>query len=1100
MQLQAVRRAGLPSFQIACLKEQPRMARSPAPISPATFSTFGALLRYLRRRQRLTQIELAIATGYSTAQISRLEQNQRLPNPSTLHALFIPALALEDAPDMAARLLELALAAHDQRDAAAGPPVPAQAVAANLADPQPQIAPSPPVTLPGTHILVMKLYLPRPRPDRVARPRLLSRLDAVLHVPLTLVSAPAGFGKSTLLADWLRQELRIENAELRTSPSASDSQFSIFNSQFKVAWLALDAGDNDPITFLRYLIAAFQTIAPSVGGTALAMLQGPPPAAETLIRVLLNDLAALPHESVLVLDDYQLITTPAIHAALTVLLEHLPPMLHLILATRADPPLPLARLRARGQLVELRAADLRFTPDEAVAFLTEVMGLPLTLADVLALEARTEGWIAGLQLAALAMRDRDDLAGFISAFTGSHRFVVEYLATEVFERQPAHLQEFLLQTAILDRMCGPLCDAILGIENEKLKIEKTSVESQPSQFSIFNSQFSNSYSQLILDQLERANLFLVPLDDERRWYRYHHLFGEVLRGRLLAGATPAEIGRLHQRASAWFARQGSIEEAIQHALAAGQPAQAAHLVEQHAEAMILGSQITTLHRWLGLLPQELVYSRCRLAIASAGVQMTVGNMAAVEPLIQAAERAQSASGSAGRQEPAPSSAEATDTGWLDDVAAVAGTLRSIVARAQNDLPRAIALARASLVQLPRQFLFLRSSAAWNLGMAYWSNGELAGAGDAFAEVWADSQSPDHMHGRIVAASSLGQIWIIQGRLREAEQLYRRSLQESMAAGVPVPSVGMIHVGLGDVLREWNDLDAATQLVTKGIELGKQFGNGDLLASGYITLARVKQAQGEQAAAAMAFAQAQQLTPGDVFSPAAAHHARLWLAHGDVAAAERWAQRNGLDIDTAASYQHETEHIVLARILIARHAFRDALALLDRLVPAAKAGGRSASLIEIGILRALAHHAHGDRAAALTALEQALALAEPEGYVRIFVDEGAPLAELLTWFSRSLAAAPLRPYIDRLLAAFGGAIPQTLRSPAMPTAAPMPETLNAREREVLGLFANALSNQAIADRLVVARSTVKWHINNLYSKLGVTTRAEALARAKELDLL
>ena len=955
------------------------------------------------------------------------------------------------------------------------------------------------------NLLATKLFVPRPRPNAVRRARLLVRLDAALHTPLTLVAAPAGFGKTTVLADWLAArsfELRVKSSELAQTEDTQNSKLITHNST--VAWLSLDDGDNDPGTFLRYLIAAFQTIAPTVGGTTLALLSAPqPPGPETLLRLLLNDLAALAQESLLVLDDYHLITTPAIHTAMTVLLDHLPPTLHLVIATRADPPLPMARLRARGQLVELRAADLRFTIDEAAAFLTEVMVLPLTAVDVAALEARTEGWIAGLQLAALAMQDHRDLSGFIRAFTGSNRFVVDYLAAEVFARQPAHVQTFLLHTAILDRLCGPLCDAVMGVAEQVVRDRDRQVASA-------TPHPRAAYTQALLEALERANLFLVPLDDQRRWYRYHHLFGEVLRERLLSGAAAADVAALHQRASAWFAQQGFVEEAIQHALAAGAPAQAAHLVEQHAEAMIMRSQITTLQRWIEALPEEVVYSRHRLAIAAAGVQMTVGNFPAVEPLIQAAERAQSARVIVGPQEMATPPVPAGDLGWLDDVAGTAGTLRSFVARAQNDLPRAIALARTALDQLPKQFLFLRSSVAWLLGAAYSTSGDLAAAGEAFVEVWADSRSPEQLHSRIMAASSLGQIRIIQGRLREAAQLYRQSLQESMAATVPVPSVGMIHVGLGEVLREWNNLDGATRHLTEGIVLGKLFGSADVLVATYTTLARVKQAQGDHTAASELLAQAHQFTPGLVHTLDSSQRIRALLAHGDSSAVADWVTRNGIDSNTPISYQHETEQIILTRVLVRRAAYAEALGLLERLAAATEAGGRIGTLIEVLVLQALAYRALGDRHRALTALEQALTLAEGEGYVRIFVDEGAPIAELLAQSAARTTPDDIRhSYIARLLSAF----PEQQRAAwhsrssivPVPASAPersnaLVEPLNEREREVLRLFAAALSNQAIADRLVVARSTVKWHINNLYSKLGVSSRAEALARAKELGLL
>ena len=1115
------------------------MARSTTAPDPATFSSFGAILRYLRRRQRLTQIELAIATGYSTAQISRLELNQRLSNPATLDALFVPALGLSDEPELVARLHELARAAPDQRGApadaggGAGAPRPDGSIGDGT-DQQPGMPPAPAAS-PGAAapMLVTKLYLPRPRPDLVARPRLRERLDAAFDAPLTLVSAPAGFGKTTLVADWLQSGIRDRGSGVRKAGGAAEAQAApvwpddvdlepwhpkpedgtsrretrnSYRSDPRpltpdpsVAWLSLDTGDSDLATFLRSLIAAFQRIAPAVGGTTIALLQGPqPPDPDTPLRLLLNDLTALPRDSVLVLDDYHLISTPAVHTALGVLLDHLPPQLHLVIATRADPPLPLARLRARGQLVELRAAEVRFTRDEAATFLTQVMGLPLSGAEVAALESRTEGWIAGLQLAALAMRDRSDLAGFIGAFTGSNRFVVDYLAEEVFERQPPHLQSFLLHTSILDRLCGSLCDAVMGAAEHAPRGAAQHASSRP-----IPGDSQAAYTQVVLEELERANLFVVPLDDDRRWYRYHQLFGEVLRERLVRGAAVEELRTLHHRASTWYAAHGLIEEAIRHALDAGMPDRAADLIEDRAELLIRQSEFIILRRWLAYLPEAVIEQRHRLALVLSAVLMTTGDFAAVERWHEAAERKRPTDAHIalrdGLEGSQPDAADAPDAGWLDDVPGVVLTHRSMMARAQNNLPHAITLGQAALEHLPTQFVFRRSIASWNLGMAQLLSGDLAAADASFAQMWSGVHTPEHLYTRIVAVYSQAQIRVIRGRLLEAAQLYQATLALAAQAG-PLPAVGMLHIGLADVLREWNMLDAATQHVMTGLALCREFGQLDVQAAGHAVRARLYQASGDQPAADAELAHIERNPPQGIFDRWSEPRARAWLAHGQVEQAEQWAIRNGAGVDTPASYHHEIEQLVLARVLLARNERAQALALLDRVRSSSEAGGRFGAVLEALVLQAIALDALGDRPTAVETLQRALVLAEPAGYIRLFVDEGAPLATLLTLLSRTPPAAPLQPYLQRVRAAVSAGMHADDAAPTGPAPASLAEPLNAREQEVLRLFADALSNQEIADRLVVARSTVKWHINNLYSKLGVSTRAAALARAKELNLL
>jgi LuxR family transcriptional regulator, maltose regulon positive regulatory protein len=1072
------------------------MASRDPVITPHSFATFGALLRYLRQRAHLSRVELARAAGYSESLIARLELDQRRPDVSAVHARFVPALDLEHEPAWVARLLALA---EDARRQAAAPIT--AAVAPPLQAAAPDLAP----------LLATKLFAPPPRPKIVPRSRLLAQLDRALTVPLTLLAAAAGSGKTTLLADWLSERQKVKGQ--RQKDDESDESFLPFTFDllpFKVAWLSLDAGENDLATFVRYLVAACQRLMSAAGQATLTLLQQPALlSASALLAPLVNDLATLPNASVLVLDDAHVLTAPEVHVGLAFLLDHLPPQLHLVIASREDPPLPLARLRARGQLVELRARHLRFTADESAAFLRETMGVPVTDTAAAALEARTEGWAAGLQLAALVLQNQPDSDGVVADLSGNNRYLVDYLAGEVLDRLPAHLKTFALQTSILERMCGELCDALLGLtEDERRKAKDESVDP----FVLRPSSFVDSYSQMILAELERRQLFIVPLDDERHWYRYHHLFADLLRARLRHGVGAEAVAALHRRASAWYEAQGLIEEAIQHALAAGAPEEAARLVEQRAEALLIGSEMATLRRWIERLPEEIVHRHHRLALAYAGARLIIGDVAAVEPLLQAAERTQSASGSVTLRNTAAHPANGADVGWLDDVTNSTRLLRSIVARAQNDLPRAILLARAALDNLPQQFVFMRSSVAWNLGMAYWSSGELGAAGDVFVEVWADNQSPDQVYLLSAAASSLGQIRVIQGRLREAAQIYRQALDHAAGVGGQVPGMGMVYVGLADVLREWNDLEQAIRHLTDALELGKLFGNLDVLAASYAIVARVKQVQGDFPAAAAAFAEADSITPGSVFDVGPSHRARVWLAMGDIAAAERWATRNGISGDSAVSYQYETEQIVLARVLLMRQAYAQALPALDRLVAATKAGGRIGATIEVLALQALAHQGSGDQQAALAALEQALTLAESEGYVRSFVDEGAPMARLLHTLH---AQGKMQAYVDKLLAAFPendkvtrwqddkvSAIHDqtvTLSSPH-PVTPSLVEPLSERELEVLRMIAAGQSNRAIAEALTIEVGTVKRHVHSLLGKLAAQSRTEAVARARALGLL
>jgi LuxR family transcriptional regulator, maltose regulon positive regulatory protein len=811
----------------------------------------------------------------------------------------------------------------------------------------------------------------------------------------------------------------------------------------------------------------------NIGAGALVSLQlSQPLAIEPVLTALINEIAATPRDFTLVLDDYHVIEAEAIHGALAFLIEHLPCQMHLILCGRTDPPLPLSRLRVQNQITELRADDLRFTSEEAAVFLNDLMDLHLPAGDVTALAAGTEGWIAALQLAALSMRKRSDVSGFVDAFKGSHRYVLDYLTEEVLERQSARVQTFLLETSILDRLTAKLCDEVADGDD----------------------------GQAMLERLEQANLFTIPLDDERLWYRYHHLFADMLRHRLHQGP-PERVACLHRRAARWYERQRLVDDAIRHALAAGDEAWAAQLVEQNAEATVMRSEGATLLRWLEALPEELVRSRPRLCIAHAIAYLFGGRLEDVEPLLQNAEHALGGTSDA----PESSPADGGTGGWLADIPSCLAILRGDLARMRGDVPRAIEFSRQALARLPAGSSYLRSKATWNLGNASWLGGDLVTADEAFAELVAANRASGNAYLPVLASSGLGLLRAVQGRLREAAEAYREALRLGSENGkLSLPVAGWAYLGLGDLLREWNDLDAAMHHLEEGIELGKRVGQAGSLATGYTILARLRQTLGDASGALEAIEKARQAAPDpnlhQLFGALAPHWARVWLEQGDLATAVRWARERGLSIDDELGFVREPEHIVLARVLIALGEHDKALQLLGRLLPAAQAGRRTGRIIEILVLQALARLAEGHTPLAVSTLGRALPLAEPEGYVRVFADEGAPM----TWLLRRVSGGGTSPeYAGELLAACEQATKD--RAPRTKSAVdegyqPLSEPLSEREVEVLRLIAFGQSNREIARELYVSLGTIKTHINHTYRKLGVHSRTRAVARARDLKLI
>ena len=908
----------------------------------------------------------------------------------------------------------------------------------------------------STPILTTKLYVPPPRPHAVLRPRLTGRLNEGLPRKLTLISAPAGFGKTTLLGEW------------------------VAGCERPAAWLSLDEADSDPTRFLAYLVAALQTIAPNIAEGVLGMLQSPqPPPTEAVLTTLLNETATVEDEIVLVLDDYHLIDATAVGDALTFLLEHLPPRMHLIIATREDPNLPLARLRARGQLGELRAADLRFTPSEAAEFLEGVMGLDLSAEDIAALEDRTEGWIAGLQLAALSMRGREDVAGFIRAFAGDNRYVVDYLVEEVLQRQPERVRSFLLQTSILERLSGPLCDAVTGQER----------------------------SNALLEALERGNLFVVPLDDRRHWFRYHHLFADVLRARLME-EQPDRAPTLHRRASEWYERNGSPTDAIRHALAAEDFERAASLVELAALEMLGSGPEDTLFGWLEALPDELVGSRPVLSVYYAFASLGHIGLEAAEARLQDAERWLDTTADTSEQ---PASSGETVVVDEDGYRSLPGTIavaRAYIAGAHGDVRGTVKHARRALDLLPEDDHLWRGAAATLLGIAYWTSGDLEAAHRSFVDGVAHQQMTGHIRFQIVGTYILADIRIAQGRLHEAVRTYERSLRLATEHGEPVWGTADLYVGLSELHRERDDLEAATKLLMRSKELGEHFGLPETRYRWYVAMARIKEAQGDLDGALDLLDEAERQyveSPDPDVRPVAALKTRVWVAQGRLTEALGWTRERGLSAHDDLSYLREFEHITLTRVLLARYKcdweeryIHEAMGLLERLLIAAEEGGRMGSVIEILVLQALAHEAQGDSPTALVPLERALSLAEPEGYVRIFVDEGLPMARLLY---EALSQGVESDYIRRLLAAFPVAeYEQTASSPMRGSKSELVEPLSERELEVLQLIAEGLTNQEVATRLYLSLHTVKVHARNIFTKLAVKNRAQAVARGRALGIL
>jgi LuxR family maltose regulon positive regulatory protein len=866
------------------------------------------------------------------------------------------------------------------------------------------------------NLLVTKLYTPPARKNLVPRLRLIQMLNDAWQQDkkLSLVSASAGYGKTTLVTEWVR------------------------GLQTKSAWLSLDEADNDPTIFLTYLIAALQLIDRSIGEKTRSMLQSPQPLPpEVVLTSLLNEIAVIPTTFILVLDDYHLIQTLPIHRQLDFLVEHQPPQMHLVILTREDPPLPLARLRARGQMVEIRQNDLRFLPEECADFLQRVMGLNLTADDIAALERRTEGWIAGLQLAAVSMQGRDDLSNFIEAFTGSSHYVLDYLIEEVFERQSVEAQDFLLKTSILDRLSGPLCDMVVN----------------------------RTGSRDLLDHLEHANLFIFPLDQSRIWYRYHRLFAELLRQRLHATDSLSE-SKLHSLASQWFAGEGFIPEAIQHALSAKDWETAAELIQKNTVQMLASGELITLIGWLKVLPDKVIFTRPELCQNYGWALTLTGQLDAADIYLQQAENI------------------ARDDETLLGPILVA---RAYHLRVRGDVPMAIDYARRALSILPQSDALSRGLAALTLGLAYWNNGDFQESERAFIEVDQAAQQSGNHYARMTALTYLGNLQAVFGHLHQAAEFCQQVIQ----LGGQSPPTAPAHIELATLFYEWNQLDSAIEQVQIGIEQSQHTGNPLILCDGYRILAIIHQGHGKPAAAQSALNKADQLVDSHQVSPVArlriaACHVQVALAQDDLAYAQYWAEQVTEATDTALF--DPCLGLTPIRILLARKEKTKATRELTTLYETACNKGCGTGMVEVRLLQALAADSPEDT---LQFLQDALKLAQPEGFIRTFVDKGEPMKALLERLKSH--GGELREYILTLLSAFGETgkklTPQSLVEP-----------LSERELDVLRLLEQGMSNGEIAQRLVVTTGTVKSHVHSIIEKLGVSSRTQAVAQARELKLL
>jgi LuxR family maltose regulon positive regulatory protein len=895
-------------------------------------------------------------------------------------------------------------------------------------------------------ILATKLFIPSLRATIVPRPHLLERLDESLTRKLTLVSAPAGFGKTALLSEWVRQR------------------------ELPAAWLSLEDGDNDVARFLAYVVAAVNTLSPTIDNTILSELHLPQPqSGEQVLHAVINQLAGINSHFVLVLDDYHVLQTQAIHDALSFLLDHLPPRMHVIIATRADPPLPLSRLRGSGQLMELRAVDLRFGLEEVKRFVGQATGLPLPDKDIAALTAYTEGWIAGLQMTTLTLQGQPDVSGFVRSLTGSNRYILDYLSEEVLQRQPEDIQTFLLQTSILGRLCSSLCDAVTEYHD----------------------------SQIMLENLERANLFVVPLDDERRWYRYHRLFADLLVKRQYQ-LQPDQVPELHRRASTWYEQHDDFSEAIEHALLAGDHERAGHLIETITEGMWGRGEHATLLRWLNTLPDSLVHSWPQLCIAHALAFFMAGRFEETDRHLQTAEHLLNLPPGEGSN-----LYSGRKLSHREQVGMIA-TIRALMASFQGDTSTVIQRARQALDYLPEHNTMWRSNAAVALGNAHTLRWEWPAAHQAFVQAHSAGKMTGNFYQMLLAAVKMATIQVYQGQLQQPLAICEQYAQRLKEVGMPqVAIAGSLFAVYADILREQNRLDEALILVDRSIKISEQANHIAGTMVGYLTLAKILLSRGNWSGVDEAIhhfnrlSQTNEVIPIWITGSGVYWKTRIWITQERWGAVEQLFEEFGIgqderDVEWDDMYPEFGKDLAYIHWLIARDELRQAAARLERMHRVATSTGSVWFEIEVSILRALVFHAQRNVERAMTILEHALSLAEPEGFFRMFVDRGFSMPALLY---EAAAHGIVPEYTGRLLAAL----------PVSKTTIPkqrslIVEPLSEREIEVVRLMAAGASNPEIAQQLVIATNTVKKHVNHIFGKLSVTSRTQAVARARQLGLL
>ena len=885
--------------------------------------------------------------------------------------------------------------------------------------------------------LSTKLYIPPVRPTLIPRPRLYDRLAPTNANRMVLISAPPGYGKTTLISSWLAE------------------------NKCPACWLSLDESDNDPVRFLQYLTRGLAQIIPAIEIQSPGMLQEPP--SDAWMNPILNAIALQAGPFVLVLDDFHLIESQPVLDMVTLLVERMPLQMRLFLLSRTDPPLPLARWRARGQMEEVRAGHLKLTKPEIAVFMNSLMHLPLSDEDIGALEARTEGWIAGLQLAALSMQGRSDAHDFVAAFTGSHHYIVDYLLEEVLRQQPESMRTFLLKTSILERLCGPLCEGI--VEGTRERID----------------------GQAILQELERRNLFLVPLDDNRHWYRYHHLFADVL-NQHLERMMPEQIHDLHIHAAEWFEQHGFIPEAIHHTLMARDPERAVRLVEENGCLLLLAGEVATLDRWLEAVA-PFAPTHPWFAILKGWVLTLTGQQEQVGQVLDRAERVLSA------LDPALES-----TANVRIMRGALAAARAYTASVQRD-PSAAEFARQALACLPEGDALgdvLRSLATLILGDTARISGRLEEAKRAYREAARIGRAANNPHLVILGDSDLAEILIEQGQLDLAAARLSEALQVATCAdGSKSLWVDRVLAGLSRVAYQRNDLSSAARYAEQCVELCQQSGYPEFAAVGHVMLAQLQQLQGRPDKAAEAMHTADAMSREHV--PAARWPtwvqcvlARMRLAQGNFEQVGQFLKKHNISPGDDISYAREPLYLVLLRMYLAQGEYDSALALSQRLLGAAEATDRTGTVIEIHVLRAIAFQGKRDLVQALSTLERAIALAEPARCVRVFLDEGEPMARLL-FQARVHHLGTL--YLTELLSA----LPKESET-ALPASQPLVEPLSARELEVLKLIAAGHSNEEIASKLIISVKTAKRHISNIYGKLGVKSRTQAVALARELKLV